>query len=463
VSYGEYINFLDDHLWSVVCVSLACLLLYLIIYRKHVFSIFDPLFFAVFATAMANATAVFLYLEGYISNKYFSSFLFTEIAFLAGFHLIRSVKKDSGHLGNLEPVWYDSTLFITVLFFWSSSLHMFLQLLTYAVVGLPIMMDSRVLTYAGGSGFGLVGRMNEVMGGVGTVLVLYRLFYCNFRGFARAYNYFYLVMILFFLIVSGNKTNIVYLVYYLFLVQLCMKKLSPAIVINKVNKQVSRTQAILFITSIPLIFLVISIQFSNMAGSTDGMDAGAILLFRTLSFGDIFYMALPYDVIERMNDKSASMLLLKDFLGLFRLGDPANFPMDLGLEVADYHSVKESSVSTGPNPRYNYFAMLYFGIWGQIVFCFLLGLITSFIRNGFYRLMPNRMLWCIVYVLLNFNVIYIFQDQAYFVAHSGNILFFLPVLILLASFTYLVLINWHKLLPVVAPDSPSRNSRYAEQ
>jgi hypothetical protein len=121
-------------------------------------------------------------------------------------------------------------------------------------------------------------------------------------------------------------------------------------------------------------------------------------------------------------------------------------PTDCGLEISNYHAISADGSVTGPNARYNYFAILYFGLFGQIIYCFCLGLITSFIRNSLYRLIPGQIIFVIVYVLFNFNLIYMFQDQSYTFSHNLNIVLFFPVLLVLSAFTYLILINWHKLI-----------------
>lgn len=451
MSYGEYLLYLDDSLSTVVWTSVVTLIIYLLIYRRYIVSLFDPLMLIVIISALANATVFYLYFDKQITAYYFYSFVLTEVCFLAGFFIIRPIKPKAEIGQPMEAKWYDSPLFLSVLFYWTSILHMFFQLLTYAVVGLPILMDSRLTTFAGGSGFGFIGRALDVIGAVGPVLLFYRMFYRgNNSGYEKAYHYFYLLMVLFFLIVSGNKTNLVFLVYYLFLLQICMNKFS-GVKAKEVSAKISKTQTWLFLCSIPLIFVVIYVQFVNTVGSADNLDAGSALFFRILSFGDVYYMSLPHEVILRMNNSSAFLQLFKDFLGMFRIMPWEQLPIDPGLEIAQYHTVSADGSVTGPNARYNYFALLYFGTVGQAVYCFVLGLIASFIRNTLYRRLPRHLVFVLVYIMLNFNLIYLFQDQAFTFSHDFNIVLFFPLLLVLSAATYLVLIHWNRLIGKTTP------------
>ena len=446
MNYPEFGLFLEDNSLNVILISLITLLIYLLIYRKHIFSIFDPFFLIVVIIALANSTVFYLYYNNEIKPVYLNSFLITEASFLAGFFLIKPLSPKPALVNILPtPKWYDSDLFISTLFYWCSIVHIMLQLITYAIVGLPIFMESRMMTYAGGSGFGIIGRITEVAGNVGTILLFYRMFYKDFKNFDKVYNYVYFIFLIFFLIVSGNKTNLVFLVYFLFLVQLCMNRII-GVKAELVSRKITKVQKWLFIVSIPLIFLVMSVQFSNSAGAGDGLDAGSAFLFRILSFGDVYYMTFPNDIILRMNHDSPFLQLFKDFLGIFRIVPWEKLPVDCGLEITSYHSIKDTAIIEGPNARYNYFAMLYFGVWGQIIYCFVLGLITSFIRNTLYMRLPKRIIWVIVYILLNFNLIYIFQDQSYTFAHDFDILIIFPLLLLFTTATYLILVNWNKLI-----------------
>src|ERR1043166_7304686 len=278
MSYGEFLLYLNDgnNFRNIVITSLLVFGLYLVIYRRYILSPFDPLFFAVLAGALANSTILYLFYDGVIRAQYFYSFMLTEVSFLAGFFMIRPINPKAQSRIAERKHWSDSPVFTDLLYFWCSGIHMFLQLLTYALVGLPILMESRMTAFAGGSGFGMVGRFLEVASGAGIILLFYRIFYTRQKGWGKAYDYGYLVLVFFFMIVSGSKTNFLFLIYYLFLLSICMNRLLGKKAL-KVSRKITRTQSIIFLFTIPFIFLVIYIQYVNTVGNSENLDAAASL------------------------------------------------------------------------------------------------------------------------------------------------------------------------------------------
>ena len=430
MDYFEFFLFAEEHIGSLIFFSIVTIICYFFLYRKYIQSIFDPFFLIVSIAALSSSTVFFLYFNDAIRNELFYRFIGTELAFFTGFFLLRPIKFNE-YLKNrdvkVSTIFSES--FSNILFYLSSSLHIFFQLLTYVVVGIPLLLDSRMSTFAGGSGFGFVGRILEVVSVVGTFILLYRIFYS--KGISRIgkfYNYLYLFLVLIFLLLSGNKTNLIFLVYYLFFLNLYMIKIKGNSVVETVKK-ISKFQKILIFSSIPLIFAVMYIQLVNSGSESEGSP---LLAFgqRIISFGDIYYMTFPENVIRIMNNDSGLLQLFKDPLGMLRIVSWERLPLDCGIEIYQYHYT--NGMLSGPNARYNYFAILYFSTTGQIIYCFILGLITSFMRNTFFKLLPNNIIFGGIYTLFSFNLIYIFQDQAFTVARFFNIIILIPILLLIS-------------------------------
>ena len=357
----------------------------------------------------------------------FYRFIFTELAFFAGFFIIRPINYKTIYQNkNAKPSAVFSEKFVDILFYLSSFLHIGFQLLTYVVVGIPLLLESRMSTFAGGSGFGLIGRIIEIVNVLGTFLLLYRVFYCSAISLiGKFYNYLYLFL------VSGSKTNLIFLVYYLFFLNLYMLKIKGNSVVEIV-KRISKFQKILIYSSIPLIFAVMYIQLVNSGSESE--DSPLLALGqRIISFGDIYYMTFPDNVIRIMNNDSGLLQLFKDPLGMLRIVPWEKLPLDCGIEIYQYHY--PNGTLSGPNTRYNYFAILYFNTIGQIIYCFIVGLITSFMRNTFFKLLPTNIIFGAIYTLFAINLIYIYQDQAFTVARFFNIITIVPVLII---FTLLI-------------------------
>jgi len=398
MNYVDFFLFAEEHLGSVIFFAVFICAVYFFLHRKYIYSFFDPFLLITVISGLSSSTVFFLYFNDAISDELFCRFIFTELAFFAGFFIIRPINYKSIYQNkNANPSAVFSEKFVNILFYLSSSLHIGFQLLTYVVVGIPLLLESRMSTFAGGSGFGLIGRIIEIVNVLGTFLLLYRVFYCSgISLIGKFYNYLYLFLVIIFLLLSGSKTNLIFLVYYLFFLNLYMLKIKGYTVVEIV-KRISKFQKILIYSSIPLIFAVMYIQLANSGSESE--DSPLLSLGqRIISFGDIYYMTFPDNVIRIMNNDSGFLQLFKDPLGMLRIVPWEKLPLDCGIEIYQYHY--PNGTLSGPNARYNYFAILYFNTISQIIYCFVLGLITSFMRNTFFKLLPNNIIFGAIYTLL---------------------------------------------------------------
>ncbi len=435
MTYVEFFLLAEENLFSLIFLSFAIVFVYLIIYRNYILSIFDPMFFAIVATGLANAIFFFLFYLNEIRSEYFYSYIFTELAFFTGFFLFKPIKPHKYYLGKTIPnkllIDFDEK-FITILFYWAIFFHVFSQLLTYALVGLPILMESRLTTYSGGSGFGIFGRILDVSSSIGVFLLFYRFFYCENSKPSKYLNYLYLVFTIFAMIVSGNKTNLLFLIYYIFILNIFMLKIKGKSISLQIKKTMS-LQKVFLISSIILIFLVIIIQLSRNPSGAQLNDSWIVLIKRIVSFGDVYYLTLPNDIILQLHDKHGPFLqLFKDPLGVLRIVPWSELPIDSGFAVTNYHY---GDIASGPNPRYNYFAILYFNLGGQIVYCFFVGVVISFIRNKLFYILPKHIFYGLLYSIISINIIYAFQDMPTLIIHIFSILLIFPIIFLLSIFT----------------------------
>ncbi|HWW41766.1 O-antigen polymerase [Pedobacter sp.] len=436
MNYLDFFLLAEDNLYSLIIFSLVLTIIYLLIYRKYILSIFDPMFLIFLTSGLANAIVFYLFYLNEIRSHYFYSFLLTEFAFIGGFFMFKPISS----LDNLvsqkialreEKIFDDN--FITILFYWASALHLFSQCLTYTFVGLPILMESRLTTYSGGSGFGIFGRLLDVSSAIGTFLLFYRIFYSMNSRAGKIYNYFYLFFVVFAMIVSGSKTNLLFLIYYLFILNIYMLKIKGRDIARQIQR-IRKLQKILLISSVVLLFLVIGIQLSTLGDESNFASSLMLLGKRIVSFGDIYFLALPNDVIIQLHDKQGPLLqLFKDPLGMFRVIPWTSLPTDNGFAVSSYHY---GDIPSGPNPRYNYFAMLYFGNYFiQMVYCFTIGIFVSFLRNKLFFVFPKHILFGVIYMLFSINIIYAFQDMPTMILKCTSIVCFLPLILVLSYFT----------------------------
>lgn len=440
MNYFDFFLLAEENLISLISFSLMFVALYLWIYRAYILSLYDPLFLICVASGLANSIVFYLFYLGEIRLHYLYYFIFTELAFLAGFFIFKPIPSLKSSFSKKVfqrcPKTFDEN-FVTILFYWASLLHVLSQLITYFVVGLPILMESRLTTYAGGSGFGLVGRLLDISSGVGIFLLFYRVYYSKTAKIGKIYNFLYFIFIVFAFVVSGNKTNLLFLIYYLFILNVFMLKIRGIKASYQVEK-IQRLQTKILLASIALVFLVIAVQISTIGGDANFSNSLLVLGKRIVSFGDIYYLTLPNDVITQLDNTHGPILqLFKDPLGMFRIVPWTELPVDNGFAVSSYHY---GDIPSGPNPRYNYFSMLYFNsLFAKIAYCFFVGLFLSFIRNKLFYLMPKNIFFGVIYFLFSINIIYAFQDMPTMILKCTSIIVFFPIIFVLSLLTLRVL------------------------
>lgn len=87
-----------------------------LIMRKHVYSIYDPMFFFLILAASGYSVVYFLYYLGMLSSYYFFMFLLTQWVFFVGWKLNRPIrvteyKKDFKIDGAFSVLYYLTSLF----------------------------------------------------------------------------------------------------------------------------------------------------------------------------------------------------------------------------------------------------------------------------------------------------------------------------------------------------------------
>jgi hypothetical protein len=431
MNYFEFQIFLDRYFNEILSISLLFVLIYLFIYRKVIISIFDPFFFIVVASALSNAMILILYIYSDIRIEYLIQFFLTEVSFLIGFFIFKPIKLVKFHERlPFHDISIFNEKFIVSFFYVISISHIFLQFLSYYSFGIPLLADNRMTLYSG-SGFGFIGRVLDLLTISGTVIGFYRFFFTKKYFFSKIYTFFYIFFLVLVQFLSGNKTNLLLLVYLVFLFQIYSIKIY-GIKTHLINKTINKVQKYAVLVAIPFSFFVLSFQYINSGADRSNFNPVRMMTKRIFSFGDIYYMSLPNDNIKNMNSsKSSSFLhLIKSPLGMMRIYSWEELPIDLGLELNSAHV--GNATTKGPNARYNYFAMLFYNNFAQMIYCFILGYIVSFIRNKLFLFLPRNIIFGVFYVYFSFNLLYLYQDQSYTISKYFDFFLFMPLFLLLS-------------------------------
>lgn len=403
---------------------LISMVVYGVLLRKQIYSLFDPFLLSMISSAFGCSSVFFMYFNSMINEYYFHSYILTQIAFLVGVTIVKPInlkKLDKLIAINTskEPL-FNETL-ITVIYYLASISYLVAQIYSYKLVGIPLLKESRLGLYSGGTG--IVKRFLDVCGPVTIFILVHRYltlnsnkrFFCSWL-----YDFGLLLFISVSLILGGSKSAILSIVYVMFFYFFFSYRLGTGrYFYNRLRKIILVLVVVAFVVAV----LVAMIQGHEKAVSSGLMR----IVYRFIIAGDIFIYAYHGNILQRIHEGNGILAIFTDFLGLFRIVPREVLPKALGLQV--YQAVYNVDAILGPNPRHNVFSLFYFGFFGAILYSFTIGLLVSFVRNKLYFLVPKNLIGGILYMFFVNSVILFEADIVLGLATLNSfVLVFLPLL-----------------------------------
>jgi oligosaccharide repeat unit polymerase len=387
-----------EHAFEGVLFIVLSLVVNLLLLRRYIYSIFDPLLFYAVLSAMGGSVVLYLYHFDLIGSYYFVSYLLTQAAFLGAFLLIKPARPPRRPTRSPQGLYSGP---IKVLYPLSVVLFVSSQLLVYSITGLPLFLESRLEAFAGGGGYGLFSRVIFVTSIVSLSLAFYRVLIVDRKASSRLFDYLVIAFSVAAAIVSGSKGALLALIFTVSLSLFFAGRFYP---VQQVERKMRRFFLLVLALSFPVAIGAIYVQ----AGIDEVGDLVSALMMRFLQTGDIFFMVYPNDILERLRDGNGLLALFYSPLGSLRLVDRDLLPVNLGLQAFWYHY--DTDLLSGPNARHNVFGLHYFGPVMAVAFSFLLGWLFSVARNTAYRRLPATPVGMVVYTLLVSCAIFIEQD-----------------------------------------------------
>jgi hypothetical protein len=421
----------------------ASAVLYYCLFRKYIYSIFDPMLLVTISLCFGTADVVFMHILGTVSAYYFWNYIFTQSLFLIGFFMIRPVK-----IRSLENTisWRESDqgrLTISVLYFVASSVFVASQITSVFYFGIGLLQESRLMLYSGGGGGGILGRIIPVTSTI-TIFLLMDRFFSQIRRnvLIKSYDILIFLMILASLFATGSKSALLDIIYIAFFYWFFFSRFSAfADTIKKLRKFQARFFVVAFLGAIGIIFVgLLSVIESARINPLMGLG------MRFIASGDIFMAAYLGNAMASMEWSNPLIVIFSDFLGFFRIIPYEELPKPLGLQL--YRSFAEGDLIKGPNPVHNVFGLFYFGYFGSLIYSFSIGIITSVVRNKMIFSLPKSKLGGILFLLISQPMIAICTDISVSLISIDNFLFIgLPLIIFSVCLGKMISVIVH------APDS----------
>lgn len=379
--------------------------IYYFIIKATIKSIIDPVFLALLGSAFGNTVPVFLYFYGAVSTKFFIYFICIESVFWLAYFLFRKkrIAFSQYEFKNEKPTY---SIFKLML-----ALCIFTNLLTYAALGIPLFQATHTATYSAGGGWGLLLYLNK-----------FSLFYVIVYSFYLFHNKrhvtiakFSLCLVVLFCLLSGSKSGIIIIVtgYFFYLYYYCHKSFN----LRDYKKYV------VLVALFPLLVI--------MSHSSAGInDAFIGVVQRVVAYGDMYWMALPNNVMDYVVVKHPFTYLFQGILGPMRLIDYSILDENIGMQLTDLiYPGLSSTTQFAPNSRLAYLGWTCFG-WYGIIFSFIIGAVFSFITTRMYTYFPQGIVSVIVYGFIYNASVSLLGDPTLAIGSVFTIIVFLIVMLL---------------------------------
>ncbi len=412
---NTFYNQLLNNPFDFVLIQLLSVTIYYFLFKRYIFSLFDPLFLSFIFSSFGTSVVCFLRLTGEINTFYFNSYLFTQVAFIVGFLIIQPISKENSFQSSFRNI-KDDLKIIKILYTVSIFLFIASHIISYYKLGVPIFNKyGRLATYTSGGGFGILSRIISVTRPIILVYTLHK--YTNSK--LNLINKLVLVIFLVTALLSGSKSAILQIIFIAVLFQYFQWKSN--VNLTKLDK-LRKTFAVFALIGAISIISVSTINQSN------GNSSITILIYRFINAGDIYMYAYTSDVLDSIPNASGFIAIFSDFFGITRIIPYDQLPDALGMQIWQTYNNNFNFIM-GPNPRHNVFGLHYFGFYGSIMYSFSIGLLSSFFRNSLYRILPMGLISCTIYILCS-PLVELRVDSTMQLSALTNITFiFFPLLI----------------------------------
>ncbi|OKS86941.1 hypothetical protein RG47T_2399 [Mucilaginibacter polytrichastri] len=352
------------------------------------------------------------------------------MAFIGGFFTFKQLKKDKIVAPYQTIVFEGEKLFLRITFFVCSLLYIIIQLISYKVIGVPLLLGTHIDLYNNAGGWGVLGRIIDVFKPLSIFLLIYFLFEKSTSSLLYVYKYFFLVILIVFFALSGSRSEFMLLGFILF----CYIMLNGS-ELKKYFTGIRKYEVILL--GFGMCFVFFTIVFQKNSGDADAGSSIGIFLFRLVASGDVYYFAYPNNNIEHINHSQPFLALFGDIFYTLRIIPRNNQPVVIGFQLFNMFGV--SDTIAGPNARHNVFGYIYYGFWGSIVFSYLVGLFLSFTRNNLFFILRKNKLGQALFTLLYLQITVIETDPPMVVSNLETLFLMLSLLFVICISSFILI------------------------
>lgn len=419
---AEFLILMGQNVWLFIGCIVVALFVYFLLYRKSWISVLDPISLAWFASAMGFAVMLFLYFSDTIKGIYLFSYLTTQISFIAGFFLLFLSK--THFVIPRKRTLADADQVAKYIFIGATVIDILSQLSSYALVGIPMFMASRLDIMKDAGGAGLLTRMFETARVFSVIMMIYFLMKGKSSSLFRKYIIMYFIYLCSVIVLGGSRSAAV-IVY------------GGAFFMFAISYRNQYPKMIWLLHKYEWRFIVVGVFIAVGIISLQGSGALNSLLtlgFRMVAYGDVYWYAFPNDMIEKLDDSSPFYSLFSSFLGSFRLIPYENLPRPIGMDL--FAQLSDADVVGGPNARHNVFGYLYFGTAGGAIFSFICGGVLGYVRKIYLNCHSRSIISVIFISWLYLICCSIETDPNFFIFQVNSFIMVAPFILVVGAMLY---------------------------
>lgn len=392
----EFYILLLEHLPVFVLIFFLTFALTTLLFRKHISSVFDPLFYFVVVTeSFCIADVIFMAVYDFIEIQYLIQYLCSEIGLFAGILFFSPRSRDRQQAILVHP----NAALLRTLFQISFFLFVSLNLFVYATRGVPILLDNRLEVYQVGGGIGFISRMFDVL----LVIIFYYLLEVQRNRGWRWPEWACLIVIALIQLLSGAKSSVLTLVFIAALYMFYLGTNTDAY--TRVTRLLNR----IFLVAVGAFLIIAQVQISDIQVGDRNLTLLDQAALRFVNNGDAFTYAYPQKMVETLDGRGPVLAVMREYVAFFRLVPAEDIQMHLGLQISKAFNGSDTMNQT--NAKHNLFGYVNFGFYGSIIFSLMLGLAIGYVRYILFRNRGISWITGIPYILLNLGFITSVSDS----------------------------------------------------
>ncbi len=414
----EFINLLTHDLILFITLVTIFTALYLLIFSRILFSVFDPLFLPTIFSAIATSTTFFLFFTSQIDFILLMHFAGTQIAFLIGTTATFILFRQSIRTPFPETVATERPQRVWFFFYFFLIIFSGFLILNYYLHGIPalasIQNESRLASY-GSTSFSNLKRILDTLSTILPVLSLYLIFFQRPSLIRKIALLFGLLLVLLYGAGLGSKAFLFHFISVAFAFGYIFFKENPF----------SKLTFPLLIVAVIAAFAVISTYDANFVN---------YFLYRLAISGDTFYMTYPNNRFSEIESINWFVATFNGLLANLKIIDERMTPLGFSIYQL-YYQIAD----IGPNPRHNVFGLIHYGFIGAFFYSFFIGLLLGVSRAYLTRSRGKGVFRASFSALLLTASSQLETDSSLAISGYLNALLILPFSLLIGSALYLLL------------------------